>query len=53
MHHHLARLEHCAGQTVTTVTLALAASHAQYVEFADEVAEDDGTVAGHDGAYYT
>jgi hypothetical protein len=33
------------------VTPALTATHAQYIELADEITEDDGTVAGHGRLY--
>jgi hypothetical protein len=34
-------------QAIAAGALALAASHAQYIELADEIAEYDGAVAGH------
>ena len=36
-----------AVQPITTVAPALLATHAQEVELADEIAEDDCAVAGH------
>jgi hypothetical protein len=38
-----------AVQPITTVAPALLATHAQEVELADEIAEDDCAVAGHFG----
>ena len=39
-------------QSITTIAPALLTTHAQDIELADEIAEDDCAVAGHDGAYY-
>ena len=35
------------GEAITAIAPALAATHAQHVELADEVTEDDCAVAGH------
>ena len=40
-------------EPIAAIAHTLLTTHAQYIELADEIAEDDCAVAGHDGAYYT
>ena len=35
------------GEAVAAITPALGATHEQQIELTDEIAEDDGAVAGH------
>jgi hypothetical protein len=34
-------------QSVTSIASTLAASDAQHIEFADQISEDDRSIAGH------
>ena len=41
------RLSMRRGEAVAAITPALGATHEQQIELTDEIAEDDGAVAGH------
>jgi hypothetical protein len=43
----LGKSGHRAPQAIVAGALALGTGHAQHIELADEIAEYDGTVAGH------